>query len=59
MKTAAFLSLGTGMMMKMSAGSSEVHAWAYRDDIGAFWGIKGYEEMVSEVGTHRGHLSWP
>jgi len=36
-----------------------VKAWAYRDDIGAFWGIKGYEEMVTEVGTHHGHLSWP
>jgi ubiquinol-cytochrome c reductase cytochrome c1 subunit len=35
------------------------HAWLYRDDIGAYWGIKGYEEMVSEVGTHHGHMSWP
>jgi hypothetical protein len=33
--------------------------WLYRDDIGAFWGIKGYEEQVSEVGTHHGHLKWP
>lgn len=33
--------------------------WFYRDDIGAFWGIKGYEEMVTEVGTHHGHLHWP
>lgn len=31
----------------------------YRDDIGAHWGIKGYEEQVTEVGTHHGHLSWP
>ena len=31
----------------------------YRDDIGAHWGIKGYEEMVTEVGTHHGHLDWP
>lgn len=31
----------------------------YRDDIGAFWGIKGYEEQVTEVGSHHGHLSWP
>lgn len=31
----------------------------YRDDIGAHWGIKGYEEQVSEVGTEHGHLSWP
>lgn len=33
--------------------------WIYRDDIGAHWGIKGYEEQVSEVGTEHGHLSWP
>merc|ERR1711957_991662 len=33
--------------------------WFFRDDIGAFWGIKGYEEQVSEVGTHVGHNSWP
>jgi len=33
--------------------------WLYRDDIGAHWGIKGYEEMVTEVGTHHGHLNWP
>ena len=34
-------------------------AWIYRDDIGAFWGIKGYEEMITEVGSHDGHLIWP
>ena len=33
--------------------------WIYRDDIGAFWGIKGYEEMVTEVGSHHGHNEWP
>lgn len=33
--------------------------WFFRDDIGAFWGIKGYEEQVSEVGTHHGHNTWP
>lgn len=38
---------------------SQPECWFYRDDIGAFWGIKGYEEQVTEVGTHRGHLSWP
>jgi ubiquinol-cytochrome c reductase cytochrome c1 subunit len=42
MKSAAFLCLGTGLLFK--ASSEKVHAWAYRDDIGAFWGIKGYEE---------------
>jgi len=34
-------------------------SFIYRDDIGAFWGIKGYEEMVTEVGSHRGHTYWP
>jgi ubiquinol-cytochrome c reductase cytochrome c1 subunit len=37
----------------------QVHCWSYRDDVGSFWGIKGYEEQVTEVGTHHGHLSWP
>ena len=27
--------------------------------MGAHWGIKGYEEMVTEVGTEHGHMSWP
>jgi len=35
------------------------NCFIYRDDIGAHWGIKGYEEMVTEVGSHHGHLSWP
>ncbi len=39
--------------------NDNVKNWSYRDDIGAYWGIKGYEEMVSEVGTHRGHMEWP
>ena len=33
--------------------------WSYRDDVGAHWGIKGYEEMVTEVGTEHGHMTWP
>jgi ubiquinol-cytochrome c reductase cytochrome c1 subunit len=57
MRSAAILTIGTGLLFKYS--EENVHAWAYRDDIGAFWGIKGYEEMVSEVGTHHGHLDWP
>ena len=36
-------------------GRKEAKCWIYRDDIGAFWGIKGYEEMITEVGTHKGH----
>lgn len=35
------------------------NCFIYRDDIGAHWGIKGYEEQVTEVGSHHGHLSWP
>ena len=42
-----------------SQAEEKEHCFIYRDDIGAFWGIKGYEEMVTEVGTHHGHLSWP
>lgn len=34
--------------------SKDAKCWIYRDDIGAFWGIKGYEEMVTEVGSHHG-----
>jgi ubiquinol-cytochrome c reductase cytochrome c1 subunit len=32
--------------------------WIYRDDIGAWWGIKGYEEQVTEVGSHKGFNDW-
>lgn len=45
--------------LALSADNKKVENFVYRDDIGAFWGIKGYEEQVSEVGTHRGHLHWP
>jgi ubiquinol-cytochrome c reductase cytochrome c1 subunit len=34
-------------------------AWIYRDDIGAFWGIKGYEEQICDVGSHHGKNIWP
>ena len=39
--------------------SKNAECWIYRDDIGAWWGIKGYEEQVSEVGTVKGHNTWP
>ena len=42
-----------------SSREDQTNCFIYRDDIGAFWGIKGYEEQVSEVGTHHGHVSWP
>jgi len=37
----------------------KMHAWIYRDDIGAPNGIHGYEEMVNSVGGHHGHFHWP
>lgn len=47
--------------MGYAATSKEdkAHCWIYRDDIGAHWGIKGYEEQITEVGTHHGFMSWP
>lgn len=48
-----------GMYWALSKEEGKAKCWLYRDDIGAFWGIKGYEEMVTEVGTHRGHMYWP
>ena len=38
------------VLLKAAAGTAIVYLgqtsknWSYRDDIGAFWGIKGYEE---------------
>jgi ubiquinol-cytochrome c reductase cytochrome c1 subunit len=34
-------------------------AWLFRDDIGAPYGIKGYEEQVNTVGVDHGHNYWP
>ena len=45
--------------MAFGGADQNEQCFIYRDDIGAFWGIKGYEEMVTEVGTHRGYVSWP
>jgi len=42
-----------------NSSKKDVQNFIYRDDIGAFWGIKGYEELVTEVGTHKGHSYWP
>lgn len=30
-----------------SQAQQKENCFIYRDDIGAFWGIKGYEEMVT------------
>lgn len=50
---------GSFLMYNQRNSQETAKCWLYRDDIGAPWGIKGYEEMVTEVGTHHGHLSWP
>ena len=41
--------LGLGVALGYAALSTDDSAkcFIYRDDIGAFWGIKGYEEQVS------------
>lgn len=54
--------LGIASLMGLTAtniSQKEAKCWIYRDDIGAFWGIKGYEETVSEVGGHNGHVEFP
>jgi len=52
--------MGTALTyQQMKQENNKAQCWIYRDDIGAHWGIKGYEEMVTEVGTEHGHLSWP
>ena len=57
MKT--FLSAGLIGLAISQKSEKDIQAFVYRDDIGAFWGIKGYEEAVTEVGTHKGHSYWP
>ena len=37
----------------------DTEAWLFRDDIGAPYGIKGYEEQVNTVGVDHGHNYWP
>ena len=58
MKYPAAIALGAFAAYKSASPSGDAHCWIYRDDIGAFWGIKGYEEMVTEVGEHQG-MHWP
>jgi len=48
-----------GILLFQDSKEKPVQNWSYRDDVGSHWGIKGYEEMVTEVGTHHGHVSWP
>eukprot|EP01015_Nassula_variabilis_P007594 TRINITY_DN1583_c0_g2_i3.p1 TRINITY_DN1583_c0_g2~~TRINITY_DN1583_c0_g2_i3.p1 ORF type:complete len:323 (-),score=74.52 TRINITY_DN1583_c0_g2_i3:172-1140(-) len=55
----SLIGAGSLGLVLMNTQGSKPECFVYRDDIGAFWGIKGYEEQVTEVGTHRGHLTWP
>lgn len=50
---------GAVMSYALTGKEEDPNCFIYRDDIGAFWGIHGYEEQVTEVGTHRGHVHWP
>jgi len=50
---------GMALGYALSGKEEDPKCFIYRDDIGAFWGIHGYEEQVTEVGTHHGHVSWP
>lgn len=54
LKSAAFASASAYILSKEP--TKEAKCWIYRDDIGAFWGIKGYEEQVTEVGSHHGSI---
>ena len=54
-----FLIGGIALSTAMKSQEEDAKCFIYRDDIGAFWGIHGYEEQVTEVGTHHGHVSWP
>jgi ubiquinol-cytochrome c reductase cytochrome c1 subunit len=56
---AAIVGAGLAYCALKKSNGEEADFWFFRDDIGAFWGIHGYEEQVSEVGTHHGHNSWP
>ena len=43
--TSRFVSFGIlGYVLKEQNSKKVADCWIYRDDIGAWWGIKGYEE---------------
>ena len=52
------ISVATGLGLAGLTQTQPADCWIYRDDIGAWWGIKGYEEQVTEVGSHHGHNDW-
>ena len=55
----ALSTIGVSSALIYGLDFKKAKCWIYRDDIGAWWGIKGYEEMVTEVGTHHGHYKFP
>ena len=59
MKKSLSLGLVVAGVQKQKNEEDKTRQWYYRDDVGAHWGIKGYEEQVTEVGTEHGHVSWP
>ena len=59
MKKSLSLGLVLAISNKSTGETDKTRQWSYRDDVGAHWGIKGYEEQVTEVGTEHGHVSWP
>lgn len=52
------LKLASAGLIFTFAQNKKSECWIYRDDIGAWWGIKGYEDQVTEVGSHHGHMEW-
>ena len=47
MNIAAKVLLGGTALSYALAKEEEPNCFIYRDDIGSFWGIKGYEEQVT------------
>lgn len=58
MRYSAALLTGAVVAHKLRKEEKPAECWIFRDDIGAYWGIKGYEEMVTEVGGD-GIMKWP
>lgn len=52
--------ISSGLILgAFTAKTDKAQAWIYRDDIGSFEGVKGYEEQITEVGSHHGFMDWP
>lgn len=52
-------SVVAGLFAYSYSSRKNAEAWLFRDDIGAPYGIKGYEEQVNTVGVDHGHNYWP